>query len=138
MTTIGIAIVAQRGRVLVGERPSAGPLAGYAEFPGGKCQPGETPAACALRETLEEAGLRVEIGELLLNLPWEYPHGKVDLHFFMCQPSERVDVEGPCGRFRWEPIERLPELRFPDANQAVVDKLVSRARAGLRSRANRA
>jgi mutator protein MutT len=122
--TIGIAVVVERGRVLVGIREPAQTLPGLAEFPGGKCEPGESPAACAIRETLEETGLRVDIDEPLANYPWDYPHGRVDLHFFTCRPTRTVDLDQPCDRFRWVPIEELAGLRFPDANAAVIDRLL--------------
>ena len=47
---IGIAVVEHEGRYLVGTRGPDGPLAGYAEFPGGKCLPDELPEMCAIRE----------------------------------------------------------------------------------------
>ena len=53
------ALVDGDGRVLVQQR-SAGPLAGLWEFPGGKLEPGETPAAALVRELGEELGIDVE------------------------------------------------------------------------------
>ena len=47
---IGIAVVEHAGRYLVGIRGPDVPLAGYAEFPGGKCLPNESPEDCAVRE----------------------------------------------------------------------------------------
>ena len=49
-TRIGIAVVESAGQVLVGLRPEGVPLAGMAEFPGGKCEQDETPRSCAVRE----------------------------------------------------------------------------------------
>ena len=37
-------------------------MAGYWEFPGGKCEPGESPAAATARECREEIGLEVVVG----------------------------------------------------------------------------
>ena len=45
--TIGIAVVEYQGRFLVGIRPPGASLAGFAEFPGGKCEEAEAPAAAA-------------------------------------------------------------------------------------------
>ncbi|HTK99714.1 MAG TPA: NUDIX domain-containing protein [Pseudomonadales bacterium] len=39
----------------------------YWVLPGGRPEPGETEAQCVQREMLEETGLRVEVGELLLD-----------------------------------------------------------------------
>jgi len=119
---IGIAVVERDGRYLVGTRPDGVPLAGYAEFPGGKCEPGETPEACAVRECREETGLVVEPVELLERRTWDYPHGRVELSFALCRP---VDGSEPAAPFRWVPRAELAGLRFPEANAAVVGRLVA-------------
>lgn len=53
------ALVDADGRVLVQQRAS-GPLAGLWEFPGGKIEAGETPAAALIRELREELDIDVE------------------------------------------------------------------------------
>jgi 8-oxo-dGTP diphosphatase len=54
-----------RGRsVLLGER-GQGPRKGSWSLPGGRIEPGETAAAAARREILEETGLAVELAGLL-------------------------------------------------------------------------
>ena len=58
---VAIAIVEQNGQFLVGVRPESVPLAGLAEFPGGKVHDDETAAAAAVRECREETGLQVVI-----------------------------------------------------------------------------
>ncbi len=40
-------------------------LAGKWEFPGGKVEPGESPADALAREIFEELGLVIDVGELL-------------------------------------------------------------------------
>ncbi|HMA00315.1 MAG TPA: (deoxy)nucleoside triphosphate pyrophosphohydrolase [Steroidobacteraceae bacterium] len=53
------ALIDGDGRVLVQQR-AQGPLVGLWEFPGGKMEPGETPAAALIRELREELGIDVE------------------------------------------------------------------------------
>lgn len=125
-TSIGIAIVEHRGCFLVGIRGAGGPLAGYAEFPGGKCRPGESPAACAIRECAEETGLRVDVSQPLLTVPYDYPHGAVELHFFLCRPADASAVQPRHGAFEWIPAAQLRELTFPPANEPVIDRLTDR------------
>lgn len=122
---IGIAIVEQTGHYLIGARGPDVPLAGFAEFPGGKCGEGEAPEACAVRECLEETGLSVRIERLLMRREHAYPHGTVDLHFFLCYPSPAVSLTGEQRGFRWVPAKNLASLPFPEANADVVRLLTT-------------
>lgn len=127
-TPIGIGVVEHRGRVLVGTRQPDQVLSGHAEFPGGKCRPGESARDCVIRECREETGLDVEPVELLDRVEFEYPHTTVDLHFWLCRLA-RTEVERESdlpelfGGFEWHPVARLVELNFPEANAAVVRNL---------------
>lgn len=120
--TIGIAVVESQGRFLVGTRREGQVLAGAAEFPGGKCEVGESPQQCAVRECLEETGLRVEPLRLLEQLRFEYPHGIVDLHFWLCREVE--PAAEPQHGFQWVSCAELRSLKFPTANESVVRKLL--------------
>jgi len=118
-------VVESEGRFLIGTRGPDGPLPGLAEFPGGKCEPGETPRDCALRECLEETGLRVEPVRLLEQCEFAYPHARVELHFWLCRPLVSSLVVPPPleGNFQWVPRDHLPRLTFPDANRNLVTRI---------------
>lgn len=51
-------------RFLVSKR-TGGKLTGVLTFPGGKVEPGESPAECVVREAREESGLEVPISGLI-------------------------------------------------------------------------
>jgi mutator protein MutT len=121
---IGIAVVVHAGRLLVGTRGPNGPLPGYAEFPGGKCEPGESPAICAVRECLEESGLAVEPVTALADYVWSYPHGTVHLHFYLCRPAAVADVREWHQSFRWLEPDALRGLTFPEANGRVLEMVL--------------
>ncbi|MEZ6068247.1 MAG: (deoxy)nucleoside triphosphate pyrophosphohydrolase [Planctomycetaceae bacterium] len=125
LVQVGIAIVMRDGAVLVGERGPDVPLAGYAEFPGGKVEAGESPEECAVRECAEETGLLVRSVEPLLRQPWSYPHANVVLHFIRCELVEPLVDQLPTGNFRWRPAGELRRLRFPDANAAIVETIAA-------------
>ncbi len=126
---IGIAIVEHDGKYLIGTRGPDVPLPGYSEFPGGKCEPGELPAACACRECLEETGLMVESVELLLNVQHAYDHGIVDLHFWRCRPVDAELVNDNHNGYRWMQASDLMSFRFPDGNARVIAMLAERSKS---------
>jgi len=122
VTTIAVAVVLRHGHVLVGRRaPDAVDAAGLDEFPGGKVEPGESPAAAAARECLEEAGVAVRVGGLLDSAAGVSAGGPLDILFFAATPLD--DHAGPLVPFAWVPIEALATLRFPPANAGVLARL---------------
>lgn len=125
---IGIAIVEHDGRYLVGVRGPEQALAGCAEFPGGKCEPEESPRDCAVRECLEETGLAVVAERLLEQTAFSYPHGDVELHFWLCRVSGKSPLAADHRGFRWVTGEELRSLPFPEANRSVVVNLSAEGR----------
>ncbi|HEY0982094.1 NUDIX domain-containing protein [Schlesneria sp.] len=126
MTTdkrIGIAVVEHHSRYLVGIRGPGSVLEGYAEFPGGKCEEDESPIECAVRECFEESGLVVIPERLLQRRQFEYPHGRVELYFVLCHPVGLVDARAQHQGFRWETLDDLRLLNFPEGNSEVLNLL---------------
>lgn len=121
-TVIAIAVVEHAGRYLVGIRPEGVRLAGYAEFPGGKAEPGETPETAAVRECLEETGLRVEATKTLHVA--EDAAAMLHLHFIACRLCDEHAT--PSEPFRWIALAELAERRFPPANARVVEQLLAK------------
>ena len=118
MQRIAIAIVEWDNRFLIGRRPEGVPLAGYWEFPGGKVLSGESSAEAAVRECLEETGLRVEIVSFFADVSHEYDHGRLQLDFHLCRPCNPECT--PRSPFQWVLRAQLAEFDFPEANQSVI------------------
>jgi 8-oxo-dGTP diphosphatase len=78
------AAVIQRpdGAFLLAQRPAGKVYAGYWEFPGGKVERGEPPAAALARELHEELGIDIGPTYPWLTRVFTYPHGTVRLNFF--------------------------------------------------------
>jgi 8-oxo-dGTP diphosphatase len=117
------AIVEVGGRFLVTRRPKGVHLEDHWEFPGGKCEPGETLAACLRRELQEELAVDAEIGDEILVTTHEYPDRRVVLHFITCRiagpPSPQLGQE-----LRWVARADLATLRFPPADEALIQRLM--------------
>ncbi|MEQ9406246.1 MAG: (deoxy)nucleoside triphosphate pyrophosphohydrolase [Fuerstiella sp.] len=126
LTKVAVAVVESSGHILVGTRADDAVLAGKSEFPGGKCQPDETPRSCAVRECREETGLMVLPRGHLTTVTHDYDHGRVELHFWRCQ----LVPDLPClanatAPFKWVPLDQLQYLDFPEANAEVLQLLTA-------------
>jgi 8-oxo-dGTP diphosphatase len=122
-TPVGIALIRRHDRYLIRRRPTGTVYAGYWEFPGGKCEPGEDPAATTARECFEEIGLRVVVGPLRHTTTYRYPHGEVELFFFDCCTEDPTAEPADGSGFCWIRAAELPSLRFPEANEVILDEL---------------
>jgi mutator protein MutT len=120
---VAIAVVEHQGRYLVGTRRLDQSLAGRAEFPGGRCLPGEEGSACAVRECREETGLAVTGVCKLCDVRHAYTHGALDLEFWLCRLGQGENPEHAGGGFVWVPSESLKSLAFPEANRTVLEIL---------------
>jgi 8-oxo-dGTP diphosphatase len=124
MTIVVTAAVIERGgRFLVTRRQDGVHLAGYWEFPGGKCDAGETHAACLARELREELDAAATIGDEIFTTTHAYPDRNVELHFLRCELEGEARPQ--LGQeMRWVPREELATLEFPPADAELIRLLI--------------
>ncbi len=121
MTSIVVtAAILERGdRMLVTRRLKGTHLEGVWEFPGGKCEPGETLHACMARELREELGIGVTIGDEVLSTSHDYADRRITLHFLRCrtedEPAPLIGQE-----MRWVTRDELDGLEFPPADAELI------------------
>ncbi|MGE3843247.1 MAG: (deoxy)nucleoside triphosphate pyrophosphohydrolase [Vicinamibacterales bacterium] len=116
------AVIERDDRFLLTRRLDGTHLAGRWEFPGGKCESGESLSACLEREILEELAVGVEVGTLVFEIEHDYADRRVRLHFFACtllgDPVPQLGQE-----MRWVPRAQLPSLDLPDADRGLIERL---------------
>jgi 8-oxo-dGTP diphosphatase len=122
-TVVAAAVIRRGDSFLVTRRQAGVHLAGYWEFPGGKCERGETIAACLARELREELGVAARVGVEVFSTTHDYPDRHVELHFLECEldgdPAPLLGQE-----MRWIPRAELRALEFPPADEALIQRLM--------------
>lgn len=116
------AVVEREGRFLLTRRLEGTHLAGTWEFPGGKCDAGESHEECLRREMREELAVEVTIGARLLEVTHDYGDRTVELHFYRCslagEPAPQLGQE-----MLWAEREALRSLEFPPADAELIELL---------------
>ena len=127
MTTMVVtaAVIERDETFLVTRRQKGVHLEGYWEFPGGKCDIGESLEACLARELREELGVDARVGDELFTTTHAYPDRCVELHFFRCE-IDGVPVPQVGQEMRWVRRDELATLAFPPADAGLIQILVHR------------
>jgi mutator protein MutT len=119
---VAAAVIERDGRVLLTRRLPDTHLAGRWEFPGGKCQPGESLTACLARELEEELNVEAVVGDEILATTHDYPERRVELHFLRCRIlGEPQPVLGQ--EMRWVARADLGDYEFPPADAELIAQL---------------
>ena len=121
--TVVAGVLWRAGRLLVTRRADDDPLGPVWEFPGGKVEPGETPARALARELREELGVDVEVGEELERIRHDYDHVSITLIVLRC-PRFAGEPEGREGQaLAWLRPDELADYRFPAADAQLLARL---------------
>ena len=124
---VAAAVVERGGRFLVTRRLDGTHLAGRWEFPGGKCEPGESIEDCLRRELREELGVEVAIEGEVFRTVHSYADRTIDLRFYRAAFDGEPDaLLGQ--QVLWVARADLGALSFPEADAALIDHLMAGAR----------
>jgi 8-oxo-dGTP diphosphatase len=124
---IGVMVV-KDGKVLLAKRKGAHGAGEYAT-PGGHLEYGESFEACAIREVMEECGLKIKnirfifLGNLKRYMPKHYVHVQLMADWDAGEPSHLEP--GASGPWKWHDINSLPSPLFYGIEEA-IESLKSR------------
>jgi len=125
MLQVVAAILERDGRILIGQRQPSQLHPLKWEFPGGKVEPGETPARALERELEEELDIEVIASAEITRYFYTYP-GKnpIELIFFRVEdwrgePRNRIFHD-----MRWEKADALPKFDFLEGDTGFIRSLL--------------
>ena len=99
-------------------------------FPKGKVEPGETDAACALREVEEETGLRCALGDELPTIAHVDHKGrnKVVRYWVMRPIGGEAAPHNEVDAIRWLSVPDAARILTYERDQALLEALAAAAR----------
>ena len=113
-------IVSQTNQVLVTQRSATMKLPLKWEFPGGKMEYGETPAACLTREIKEELNVDINIGSALQPYAHHYPDFSINLIPFICEIIGGEIALSEHAQYLWLNPTALLNLDWAEADIPIV------------------
>jgi 8-oxo-dGTP diphosphatase len=124
MKRVVAGILLRDDRILICQRREDQPFSLEWEFPGGKIEPGEEPAAALARELDEELGIGAAVGPEIACVRHAYASGlTVELQFFEVT-SFAGEIENRIFReIRWEERASLQPESFLEADRDIVRQL---------------
>jgi ADP-ribose pyrophosphatase YjhB (NUDIX family) len=135
---VGVGVVVWHGERVLLVRRGQPPRQGHWSLPGGAQELGETVAAAARREVLEETGLAIEVGEVLATVDMiERDGGRVRYHYTLIDfRAEVVGAElrpgGDAADARWFAPEEVAGLGLWSETVRIIELARARRPAAAR------
>lgn len=100
-----------------------GDFKGQWEFPGGKLEFGETLHEALVREIKEELDIKIEIGELIDTIEYDYPNFHLSMDCFWCIVTDGEIILKEAETARWLKKDELDAINWLPADRALIDKI---------------
>lgn len=100
-----------------------GEFKGGWEFPGGKIEPGETPQQALCREIMEELDTKIQVGDLIDTIEYDYPAFHLSMDCFWCEVLSGNLVLKEHEAARWLTSDELDSMEWLPADVTLIDKI---------------
>ena len=123
MTEVVAALIREKGRFLICQRPANKARGLLWEFVGGKVEPGETKEQALIRECQEELDIAVSVGQVYLEVTHTYPDLTVHLTLFEAVITGGRPRKVEHNALKWIAPAEINRFEFCPADQEILEKL---------------
>ena len=123
MTEVVAALIWDKNRFMICQRPEHKARGLLWEFVGGKVEPGETKQQALVRECREELGIRLSVGEVFMEVVHRYPDITVHLTLFCATIAEGIPQKLEHTDIRWITPAQIPEYDFCPADEEILRRI---------------
>lgn len=123
MTEVVAALIWDRGRFLICQRPAHKARGMLWEFVGGKVEPGETREEALIRECREELAITLSVGAIYMDVIHAYPDLTVHLTLFSASIADGVPQKLEHNDIRWITPAEIPAYTFCPADEEILTKI---------------
>lgn len=120
---VAVGVIYRVSQVLLSQRHADAHQGGLWEFPGGKCEPGETTSQALRRELQEELGIHIQQHRPLIRITHHYPDRSVvlDVHGVSAWQGQVQSLENQ--PLEWVDIGNLANYPMPVADKPIVNAI---------------
>ena len=126
MVEVVAALIWDRDKFMICQRPANKARALLWEFVGGKVEPGETKEAALIRECQEELAITLSVGEVFMDVVHEYPDINVHLTLFNAHIAEGEPQLLEHNDIKWITPGEIPLYEFCPADQEILSVIIER------------
>ena len=125
MVEVVAALIWDKDKFMICQRPAHKARGLLWEFVGGKVEPGETKERALIRECQEELAITLSVGDVFMDVVHEYPDINVHLTLFNATIAEGVPQKLEHNDIRWITVNEIPEYTFCPADTEILERLVN-------------
>ena len=123
MTEVDAALIWDKIRFMICQRPAHKARGLLWEFVGGKVEPGETKEQALVRECREELAVTVAVDAPFMEVVHEYPDLTVHLTLFCASIADGVPQMLEHNDIKWITPKEIPNYRFCPADEVILQKI---------------
>jgi mutator protein MutT len=129
MVEVVAALIWDKDKFLICQRPAHKARGLLWEFVGGKMEKGETKEQTLVRECKEELAVTLEVGDVFMEVVHEYPDMIVNLTLFNATIADGMPQLIEHNDLKWITCEEIPEYHFCPADTEILKELAKGKRA---------
>lgn len=123
MTEVVAALIWDKGRFMICQRPAHKARALLWEFVGGKVEFGETKEQALIRECREELAVTLSVGDVFMDVVHEYPDITVHLTLFNAIIAQGVPQKLEHNDIKWIAVSEINDYDFCPADTEILIKI---------------
>ena len=125
MTEVVAALIWDKDKFMICQRPAHKARGLLWEFVGGKVEPSETKEQALIRECREELAITLSVGEVFMDVTHEYPDLTVHLTLLNASIADGVPQKLEHNDIRWITVKEIPKYAFCPADEVILRSLQS-------------
>ena len=123
MVEVVAALIWDKDKFMICQRPAHKARALLWEFVGGKVEPGETKEQALIRECQEELAITLSVGDAFMDIVHEYPDITVHLTLFNATISKGIPQKLEHNDIQWIAPAEIPQYDFCPADVEILEKI---------------